>query len=194
MDTLWSDLGYGIRMLVKSPGSTIIAVITLALGIGANTALFSVVICVLLNPLPYPQPDRLVTLSQKAAQFDSASVCYPNFLDWQKDSHTFQLMAAHRSDDFHLTGYGEAERLHGDMGSSAFFPILGVRPVMGRTFSHEEDRLGASPVVVIGSCVWKRKFGSSPHILERPLRSTVRAIPSSLAKETLACNPPVFFI
>src|SRR6201993_213755 len=115
MHTLLQDIRYGVRMLRKSPGFTIIAVITLGLGIGANTALFSVVNGVLLNPLPYPQPDRLATLSQKTAPFDSASVSYLNFLDWQKDSHTFQLMAAHRSDDFNLTGYGEAERLHGDM-------------------------------------------------------------------------------
>ncbi len=154
-------------MLLKNPGFTIIALITLALGIGANTALFSVVNGVLLNPLPYPQPDRLAALSQKTVQFDSASVSYPNFLDWQKDNHSFDLMAAFRSDDFNLTGYGESERLHGDMVSSAFFTILGVQPLMGRTFSGEEDRLGAAPVVVIGSGVWKRKFGSSSDILRK---------------------------
>jgi predicted permease len=165
METVWNDLGYGARMLRKNPGFTIIAVITLALGIGANTALFSVVNGVLLNPLPYPQPDRLATLSQKTVQFDSGSVSYPNFLDWQKDNHTFELMAAHRSDDFNLTGWGEAERLHGDMVSSTFFRILGVQPLMGRTFSDKEDRLGAAPTVVIGSGVWKRKFSSSAEIL-----------------------------
>jgi predicted permease len=172
METLWNDLGYGIRMLLKSPGFTIIAVITLGLSIGANTALFSVVNGVLLNPLPYPQPDRLATLSQKTAQFASASVSYPNFLDWQKDNHTFELMAAYRTDDFNLTGYGEAERLHGDMVSSAFFTMLGVQPLMGRTFSGGEDRLGATPVVVIGSGVWKRKFGSSPDILGKVITLT----------------------
>jgi len=156
-------------MLRKNPGFTIIAIITLALGIGANTALFSVVNGVLLNPLPYPDPDRLATLSQKTAQFDSASVAYLNFLDWQKDSRSFQMMAAHRSDDFNLTGSGEAERLHGDMVSSAFFKILGVQPLMGRTFTADEDRLGGTPVVVIGSGVWKRKFGSSPDILGKSI-------------------------
>jgi hypothetical protein len=156
-------------MLLKSPGFTIIAVLTLALGIGANTALFSVVNGVLLNPLPYPQPDRLATLSQKTAQFDSASVSYPNFLDWRKDSRAFELMGAFRSDDFNLTGSGEAERLHGDMVSSAFFPILGIQPVIGRTFSDEEDRLCATPVVVLGSGVWKRKFGSAPDLLGKAI-------------------------
>ena len=119
MEALWNDLGYAVRMLLKSPGFTVIAVLTLALGIGANTVLFSVVNGVLLNPLPYPQPDQLASLSQKTAQFEKGSVSYPNFLDWQKDNHSFQSMAAFRRDDFNLTGQGEAERLNGDLVSAA---------------------------------------------------------------------------
>jgi predicted permease len=166
-ESLWNDLGYAARMLLKSPGFTVIAVLTLALGIGANTALLSVVNGVLLNPLPYPQPDQLVTISQKTAQFDQASVSYPNFLDWQKDNHSFQLMAAFRRDDFNLTGQGEAERLNGDLVSAAFFPLLGIRPLFGRTFSAEEDRPGGAPVALISAGLWNRKFGSSREILGR---------------------------
>src|SRR6478609_1239497 len=128
MEHLWNDLGYAVRMLLKSPGFTVIAVLTLALGIGANTALFSVVNGVLLNPLPYSEPDQLATVSQRTAQFEQASVSYPYFLDWQKDNHSFQLLAAFRRDDFNLTGQGEAERLNGDMISATYFPLLGVRP------------------------------------------------------------------
>jgi putative ABC transport system permease protein len=169
METLWNDLGYAVRMLLKSPGFTLIAVLTLALGIGANTALFSVVNGVLLNPLPYPQPDQLATVSQKTAQFEQASVSYPNFLDWQKDNHSFQLMAAFRRDDFNLTGQGEAERLNGDLVSATFFPLLGVRPVIGRTFSAEEDRLGGAPVTLISAGLWNRRFGSATDILGRTI-------------------------
>jgi predicted permease len=169
METLCNDLAYGIRMLLKSRGFTSVAVLTLALGIGANTALFSVVNEVLLTPLPYPEPDRLLKIYQKTAQFEQGSVSYPNFLDWQKDNHTFQLMAAQRTDDFNLTGAGEAERLRGDMVSAQFFPLLGVRPLLGRTFSPEEDRLGGPPVALISANLWKRKFGSSSDILERTI-------------------------
>jgi len=169
METLWNDLGYAVRVLLKSPGFTLIVVLTLALGIGANTALFSVVNGVLLNPLPYPQPDQLAVVSQKTAQFEQASVSYPNFLDWQKDNHSFQLMAAFRRDDFNLTGQGEAERLNGDLVSAGFFPLLGVRPVIGRTFSAEEDRLGGAPVALIREGLWKRRFGSATDILGKTI-------------------------
>jgi predicted permease len=169
MEALWNDLAYGIRMLLKSPGFTIVAVLTLALGIGANTALFSVVNAVLLTPLPYPEPDRMVKIYQKTAQFEQSSVSYPNFLDWQKDNHTFATMAAQRTDDFNLTGAGEAERLRGDMVSAQFFPLLGIRPLMGRAFSPEEDRLGGPPVALISANLWKRKFGSSSDILGRAI-------------------------
>src|SRR5437870_693585 len=169
MGTVWQDLRYSLRILTKSPGFTTIALLTLALGIGANTALFSVVNGVLLNPLPYPQPDQLVKVYEKTAQFQRASVSYPNFLDWQKDNHTFQLMASYRSDNFNLTGRGEAERILGDMISAAFFPVLGVQPVVGRMFSADEDRLGGAPVVLISAGFWHRKFGSSPDILGKTI-------------------------
>jgi len=158
---LIQDLRYGLRMLFKSPGFCLIAIVTLALGIGANTALFSVVNGVLLNPLPYAQPDRLVAIYQKTPDFAQASIPYPNFLDWVREQHSFSLMAAFRPDDYNLTGMGEPERVKTEMISASFFSTLGVRPVAGRLFRPEEDVVGAQPVALISGGLWSRKFGSS---------------------------------
>src|ERR1700722_113545 len=161
MQTIWQDVRYALRMLGKNPGFAIVAVLTLALGIGANTALFSIVNGVLLSPLPYEQPDRLVALYSKTAEFKYSSISYPNFLDWQRYNTTFTALGAFRSDTFNLTGMGDAERLHGNMVSATFFPILGVRPIAGRAFSEDEDRLGGAPNALIGEGLAKRKFGSA---------------------------------
>ena len=165
METLWQDLRYGWRTLRKSPGFALVAILTLALGIGANTALFSVVNGVLLNPLPYPEPDRVISLYQKTPQFQQSSVPYLNFLDWQKDNHSFSGLAALRSDDFNLTDAGGSERLHGHQISAGFFSVLGVTPLVGREFRPDEDQVGASPVVLLGDGLWKRKFAASPEIV-----------------------------
>jgi predicted permease len=169
METLIQDLKYAVRMLVKSPSFTIIAILTLALGIGANTALFSVVNGVLLRPLPYSRPDRLVVLSEKTANFESSSISYPNFLDWQRSNSAFASMAAYRSDDFSVTGSGEAERVRVGMISASFFEILGVNPVRGRLFTSEEDRLNGPPVALISAGLWQRKFGSAPDIVGKTI-------------------------
>jgi predicted permease len=161
MQTLWQDLRYGIRVLAKSPGFTAIAVLTLALGIGANTALFSVVNGVLLKPLPFRDPERIVALFERRVTFDRASISYPNFLDWQKQNHSFEAIAAFRSDDFSITGAGQAEKIHGDMVSVDFFSILGVQPALGRPFSPEEERVGAAPVAIVSAGFWKRKLGGA---------------------------------
>src|SRR5579863_3204288 len=142
MGMLIQDMRYAIRMLVKSLGFTAVAVLTLALAIGANTALFSVVNGVLLNPLPYPHPEQLVTLHQNKANFEFGSISYPNFRDWQKDNHTFSSMAISRRFDFSLTGLGEAEQLRGRFISSDFFSTVGVNPVLGRDFAPGEDEIG----------------------------------------------------
>ena len=163
------DLRHGLRTLAKNPGFTTVAVLTLALGIGANTAIFSVINGVLLNPLPYPQPDQLVMLYSRTAEFPRSSTSYPNFLDWTRDSHSFSALAAYRDDNFNLTGMGEAERVPAGMVSAAFFPLLGVQPPLGRTFLPEEDQLGVPPVVLISRGFWERKFGSSPGALGKPL-------------------------
>jgi predicted permease len=165
--TFLQDLRFGIRTLAKAPGVTAIAVVALALGIGANTAMFSIVRGVLLKPLPYADPGRLVQLSTSTPQFRDASVSYPNFLDWQQQSHSFDSMAAYRFHNFNLTGSTTPERLRGQMMSAAMFGTLGVRPILGRTFTADEDRRGAAPVVVLTSNFWQTRFGGDPHVLGR---------------------------
>src|SRR6516225_6374486 len=135
MHTLWQDVRYGARLLLKNPGFAVIAVLTLALGIGANTALFSIVNGVLMSPLPYQQPERLVALYTSRMEFERGSISYPNFLDWRRETSTFSDLAAYRSDDFNLSGQGEPERLDTEMVSATFFPLLGVRPIVGRAFT-----------------------------------------------------------
>ena len=159
METLLQDLRYGLRMLAKSPGFTAIAILTLALGIGANTALFSVVNGVLLNPLAYPHSGQLVAIYGKTTGFDRAPINYPNFLDWQRDTQTFSFMAIYRNQDYNFIGTGEAERLSGYMISADFFSTLGTAPILGRTFRPDDDHAGAAPVVILGGGFWKRKFG-----------------------------------
>jgi putative ABC transport system permease protein len=170
LTSLWQDLGYALRVLRKNPGFTAIAVLTLALGIGANTAIFSVVNGVLLNPLPYPHPEELVTLHESKPNFNTGSVSYPNFLDWQKENHTLSAMAVSRSYAFSLTGLGEAEQVNAQFVTADFFPILGVNPVMGRGFERADDQRGAAPVALISAGFWKRKFGSVPDVLGKTLR------------------------
>ncbi len=169
MTTFTQDLRYAIRMLLKSPAFAAIAVLTVALGIGSNTALFSVVKGVLLNPLPYPHSEQLVAVYGDAPGFSRAPVAYLNFLDWQHDNRTFSSMAMYRNQDYNFTDTNEAERLSGYMISTGFFPALGVQPILGRTFRADDDQVGAAPVAVLGGGLWKRKFGSSPDILGKSL-------------------------
>jgi predicted permease len=143
--------------------------LTLALGIGANSALFSVVNGVLLNPLPYPEPDQLVSVYAKTSNFGVSSNTYLNILDWQKDNHSFAGLAAQRGADYFLTGDGEGERLRGSMITANFFTVMGVAPIVGRTFSPEEDQVGATPIALIGAGLWNRKFGSTPEIIGKTL-------------------------
>jgi predicted permease len=162
MEAFFQDLRYGLRMLVKSPGFTAIAILTLALGIGANTALFSVVNGVLLNPLAYPNSGQLVAIYGQSPGFDRAPITYLNFLDCQRDTQTFQSMALYRNQDYSYVGTGEVgERLTGYQISADFFRTLGIAPIVGRTFRADDDHLGAAPVVILGGGLWKRKFASS---------------------------------
>ena len=156
-------------MLLKSPAFAAVAVLTVALGIGSNTALFSVVKGVLLNPLPYPHSEQLVAVYGDAPGFSRAPVAYPNFLDWQRDNRTLSSLATYRNQDYNFTDVNEAERLSGYMISADFFSTLGVQPVLGRTFRADDDQVGAEPVAVLGGGLWKRKFGSSPDIVGKSL-------------------------
>ena len=169
METLIQDAKYAIRTLAKNLGFTIVAILTLTLGIGANTALFSVANAVLFEPLPFHAPDQLVALYANRVRFERASISYPNFLDWQRENNTFVSMAAFRQDDFSLTGVGEAEHIRGEMVSADFFSTLGVTPAAGRFFTADEDRIGAAPVALISSGLWKRKFGAASDVIGKRL-------------------------
>ncbi|HEV2386164.1 MAG TPA: ABC transporter permease [Candidatus Acidoferrales bacterium] len=169
VQTLWQDIHYGLRMMGKNPGFTAVAVLTLALGIGATTAFFSVVNGVLLNPLPFPHPSQLVDLYSRDQTFTAGPISYPNFLDWQAQNHSFSAMAAVLGSGYDLTGLGEPERIQGQMVSAAFFSLLGLRPVIGRTFLPEEDRVGAAPVALVSERLWQRKLGGSPEVVGKTL-------------------------
>jgi predicted permease len=177
LDTAAGDLRYAFRVLRKNPGFTLVAILTLALGIGMNTAFFTVVNGVLLNPLPYSQPDRLVTLGESKPNFTNGSISFPNFLDWQKDNRVFSSMAIARSYGYGLTGMGDAEQLDAKLISSDYFQVLGANPVIGRTFAPGEDKIGAAPIALIGAGLWKRKFGSSPEVLGKTLTLDGKSYP-----------------
>jgi predicted permease len=164
LETLWSDIRFAARTLRKNMGFTVVAVATLALGIGGNTAIFSIVNGVLLNPLPFPGPDRLVTLHESKPNFEQGSISYPNFLDWQRDNRTFSSMAVSRRYAFILTGRGEAEQVKAEFVTADFFPLLGVNPILGRTFTQAEEQPGAGPVVLISEGLWRRKFGAASDV------------------------------
>lgn len=163
------DLRIALRMIFRNPGFSAIVVMTLALGIGANVALFSVVNAVLLNPLPFPHPEQLVTLDQSKPNFDMGAIPYPNFQDLQRENQTFSAMAITRGFAFSLIGSGEAERVSGRLVSADFFSVFDVKPVRGRTFARGEDQPGVDPVAIISTELWQRKFGAAEDILSRRL-------------------------
>ncbi len=165
MHALWQDLRYGARMLGKNPGFTAVAVLTLALGIGANTAIFSVVNAVLLRPLPYPNSDRLVFLAEDSEQIHEMSIAYPNYLDWRQQNHVFDELAIFQTPNFILTGAERPERVPGLNVSANFLATLGVAPLLGRDFRADEDNPGARPAAIMSYGLWKRALGGSPDVI-----------------------------
>src|SRR5437868_13000000 len=149
MNTFWHDLRYGLRMLLKNPGFTAVAVIALALGIGANSAVFSVVNAVLLRPLPFHNPDRLVALLPYDLKlgiekgFDQSAVCYPDFTDWRAQNRVFDRMAVYTNESLTLTDGQEAIQVQGQAVSADLFAVLGVQPIVGRAFLPKEDEPGS---------------------------------------------------
>src|SRR5256885_2307184 len=172
METLIKDVRDGIRSLLKRPGFTAIAVITLALGIGANTAIFSVVNTLLLRPLPFKEPARLVQVWE--ADFkrgrNSMTVSYPNFVDWRDQNKVFEQIAAYSDETFNLTDAGEPERIQGEIVSPSIFPLLGIKPVLGRVLLPEEDHPNKVFSVVMSERLWRRRFNSDPQITGRTIR------------------------
>ncbi|HTL59927.1 MAG TPA: ABC transporter permease [Candidatus Limnocylindrales bacterium] len=164
-----NDLKFAWRQLCKNPGFSTVAILTLALGIGANTAIFSVINAVLLRPPPFQEPKRLVFVSEKSKDMDDMSVAYPNFLDWQRQQESFSSLAAFRTEEWNLTGTSHPERVVGLQVSAGFFPTLGVQPLGGRVFTAGEDKVGGERVVVLSEGLWRRRFGADPAVLERPV-------------------------
>lgn len=156
---------HALRQLAKSPGFTTVALLTLALGIGANTAIFSVIKSVLLRPFPYPDPGQLVLLWEDQPHFERASIAWPDLLDWQRDNTAFSGIAGFRRDNYAFTGRGEPEMLRGARVSASFFDVIGLPPQLGRAFTGEEDRLGAPALVVLGHGLWQRRFAGSADVL-----------------------------
>jgi len=168
MNTFWQDIRYGARMLIKSPSFTIVAVIALALGIGANTAIFSVVNGVLLRPLPFHDPDQLMALWESSTIHGQqrGSVSYPNFSDWRDQNHVFQYMSAYNNNDFTMTGRGESVRLQVAAVNADLFPLLGATPMLGRTFLPEEDKPGDNGrVVILSQPTFQKYFNSDPNVV-----------------------------
>jgi putative ABC transport system permease protein len=165
-----NDLRFALRQLRKSPGFTIIAVLTLALGIGANSAIFSVVNAVLLRPLPYPKADRLVYLNEVINGQDT-SIALPDYVDWQRDSTSFQHLALTRIESLHLSDVAgrEPERISVSLATANFFDTIGLKPQLGRTYTADEDKPGAPPLAVISDRLWDRAFHRDPQIVGRPI-------------------------
>jgi putative ABC transport system permease protein len=169
LETLWQDLRYGMRMLGRNPGFAAVAAITLALGIGANTAIFSIVNAVLLRPLPYAEPERLVTLAYYHAMSGFEAAHEPDFLEWREQGKAFEKVAAYAQRTVDLSGSGESVRLNAAQVSADLFSTLGVSPALGRVFTPDEDRAGGAPVVILSHALWRRRFGGDPQMVGRPI-------------------------
>ncbi|HZE25230.1 MAG TPA: ABC transporter permease, partial [Blattabacteriaceae bacterium] len=169
MTILFHDIRYALRRLRSTPGFTAIAIITLALGIGANTAIFTVIDAVLLRPLPYRDPAQLVLLSEHTPRFPLLSVSYQNLVDWRDQSQSFTAMGAVRNLGVTLTGSGEPERLTAQMLTANIFDLLGIQAARGRTFLPQEDKPGAPGVAMISYGLWQRRFAGAENVLGQPL-------------------------
>jgi len=186
LEELVQDACFGARLLIKNRGFTAVVLLTLALGIGINTVIFSVVNGVLLNPLPFPHPEQLVALHESKPNFANGAISYPNFLDWRKDNHTFAAMGLARGYGFSMTGRGDAAQLSAEFLSDGFFAVLGVRPVLGREFTPADETLGASPVAMISEELWRNKFDGAPNAVGQTITldgknfTIVGVIPASL--------------
>ncbi|HKP86351.1 MAG TPA: ABC transporter permease [Blastocatellia bacterium] len=171
MDTLWQDVRYAIRTLTARPGFTVVAALTLALGIGANTAIFTAVDRALLRPFPYKNQDALVHLRETVPQqdFGEHEASYPDYLDWRERNNVFEDMAGYSHGSLTLTGRGEPERIEAGRVTASFFPLLGVEPSLGRAFLAEEDPASAERVAILSHGLWQRRFGSDPNIINQTI-------------------------
>jgi putative ABC transport system permease protein len=189
MDAFLNDIRYAIRNLLKRPAFTIIATVTLALGIGANTAIFSSVYSLLLKPLPFPEIDRVVTIWDKAPSrgYTHNEVAMANYLDWRAQSHSFDQLALYRWWNVNLTGSEQPERIQGFLVTANFIDVTGIKPILGRTFTEEENRPGKGDVAIIANSLWQRHFGGDPDIIGKTITvnrlslTIVGVMPNSLS-------------
>ena len=164
-----TDLRYGLRWLRKNPGFAALAVLTLAVGIGVNTAMFSVVNAVLLRPLPFPEADRIVWMARSGPEVKNRWVSYPNFVDWRERNQSFEAMSTFRGWSLNLTGAGEAENLNARLVSADYFKVMRATPLLGRDFTDEDDRLGAPAVTILSYPFWQRRFAGDPNIVGKQI-------------------------
>ncbi|HEV7472735.1 MAG TPA: ABC transporter permease, partial [Pyrinomonadaceae bacterium] len=169
MQSLLKDIRYGIRSLLKRPSLTVLAIVTLALGIGANTAMFSVINAVLIRPLPYNEPDRLVWMNETGPEVANRMVSYPNFQDWQARSSSFEAMSSFRGWSVTMTGRDQPLDLNARMVAADYFKVMRVSPLLGRSFSVEEDKPGAPLVTVISYGFWQKQFAGDPNIVGKSI-------------------------
>ncbi|HEU0176013.1 MAG TPA: ABC transporter permease [Blastocatellia bacterium] len=185
LEEFWQDLRYGARMLLRTPGFTLVAVLALALGIGANTAIFSVVNSMLLRPMPYYDPQRLVWVAEVMRHGDEIYGA-ADYIHWREQSKSFDHLVAFASGNIYLTGRGEPEQLDSIRATANLFPALGVTPQLGRTFTPEEDRPGAAPVVILSHAFWQRRFGGDPAIIGQSLTL------DGISRQVIGVTPPGF--
>ena len=187
METIFQDIRYALRMLQKRPGFTAVAMLALTLGIGANTAIFSVVNGVLLRPLPYKAPDRIVTIWEPSRGGHTLGLTDLEFFDFREQNHVFEEVAAFATGATNLTGNGEPERIAATWASAGFFPSLGVQPALGRAFTADDDKPGSAKVVVLSYGLWQRRFGSDPSIIGQQMslnglsRTIIGVMPGSFS-------------
>jgi len=188
MDNLLSDIRYAIRNLIKRPGFTLIAVVTLGLGIGANSAIFSAINALLLNPLPIPNQDRVMAIWDKDPNhgYEHNEVAVANYIDWRAQNQSFEKLALYRWWNVNLTGIDTPERIQGFLVTSNFFDTLGIHPMMGRGFIEGEDQPGAANVAIIAYSLWQRQFGGDPNIINKTITT------NGIVRTVVGVLPPRF--
>ena len=184
MRSLILHLRYTFRLLLRSPGFAVTTILIMGLAIGANTAIFSLVDAVLLESLPYPDPAKLLAISETSPNFPKMAVAYPDYLDWRATQHSFAEIALYREDSFNLTGSGEPERVQGAFVTASYFRVLGVTPAMGRILAEGEDRSGGANVILLSDKFWRNRFGADPKIIGRTL------ILNDIGYEVIGIAPP----
>jgi len=200
MNSLLRDLRQALRGLSQAPAFAAIAILTLGLGIGANTAIFSVVDAVLLRPLPFPHPEQLMSVRESSQHFPSMSVAFPDYLDWVKDNHSFTLLSAYRGTGAIVTHAGPPAVINGEEATWQYFPVLGVQPELGRTYTAAEDAVGAPDVVVISDALWRSRLQADPAVIGKQLeldsrpRTIVGVMPPGFPGLSTSKYAPQFWV